>query len=371
MPTLSNDTHTPLASLALEEISFLGHGLARPECALAHSSGFTFVPDWTEPGGVTAIAPDGAVTRHRVQRKTPAAQAVLTGTLRGNGIALLPGGDFLIAHLGDETGGVFRLSVDGTLDAVVTHLEGEPLPPTNFVTLDDAHRLWITVSTRQVPRAAAYRADVADGFIIRARSDGALPTLAADNLGYTNECMVHPDGEHLYVNETFARRLSRFKIAADGSLDARETVANFGPGTFPDGLAFDAAGDVWITSIVSNRVLRVRHGPVPKGQMRQGRVETYLEDVTEEHLAFVEQAYDAHAMGRPHLDKAAGQRCRNVSNLAFCGADLDRAVLGCLLDTRLPVIPMPVRGQAPVHWTFDIEPLKTALQAIEPLRAPS
>ncbi|MEO1397943.1 MAG: SMP-30/gluconolactonase/LRE family protein, partial [Pseudomonadota bacterium] len=250
-----------------------------------------------------------------------------------------------------ETGGVFRLAPDGTLDAFLAGIDGEPLPPSNFVTVDEEDRVWITVSTRQVPRAAAYRSDVADGFVILTTSDGKGARIVADGLGYTNECLVHPDGRRLFVNETFSRRLTSYDIGEDDCLTNRRTVATFEAGTFPDGLAFDENGDAWITSIVSNRVLRVC----------DLRTEIYLQDVDPAHLDWVEAAWRNHSMGRPHLDKAAGTVCRNISNLAFCGPKLRQAALGCLLDDKLPVIPMPVAGHKPLHWTFDIEPLKTAL----------
>jgi len=219
------------------------------------------------------------------------------------------------------------------------------------------------VSTRQVPRAAAYRSDVADGFVILANLQSKAgtnePRIVADNLGYTNECLVHPDGKRLFVNETFARRLTSFDIEEDGSLSNRKLVATFEAGTFPDGLAFDAHGDCWITSIVSNRVLRVLDCNLEN--QSDAAVDIYLQDVDLDHLDWVEKAWLNHSMGRPHLDKAAGKVCRNVSNLAFHGSNLRLAVLGCLLDDKLPLIEMPVAGHPPLHWTFNLQPLKQAL----------
>ena len=61
-----------------------------------------------------------------------------------------------------------------------------------------------------MPRADAYRGDVASGFVLLLDQDGAR--IVADDLGYTNECLVTPDGNTLYVNETFSRRLSAFDI---------------------------------------------------------------------------------------------------------------------------------------------------------------
>jgi hypothetical protein len=200
------------------------------------------------------------------------------------------------------------------------------------------------VSTRQRPRAAAYRGDVADGFIVVVDARGAR--IVADGLGYTNEALVSPDGRWLYVNETFGRRTTRFRLGPDATLGGRETVATYGAGTFPDGLAFDAEGGVWITSIVSNRVIRL----APDGTQA-----LVLEDADPDHLAWVEAAFVAGSMGRPHLDKVAGRRLANVSSLAFGGADLSTAYLGCLAGDAIASFPSPVAGHPPVHWNWSVQ----------------
>jgi hypothetical protein len=346
-----------MTSMNIEQLSFIGHGLSRPECALAHSSGIVIVPDWTGDGGVSIVFPDGQVKRHLAKNRMDFSSRLgLEEPLRPNGICLLEGGTILMAHLGAEKGGVYALAPDGTASVFLDEVDGVALPPSNFVTPDEKGRIWITISTRQVPRALGYRFDVADGFIVLV--DDGQARIVADELGYTNECLVHPDGKRLFVNETFARRLTSYDLESDGSLANRQTVATLGEGVFPDGLAFDENGDAWLTSIVSNRVLRVS---------ADAAVEIFLEDADPAHLAWVEQAWQDHAMGRPHLDKAAGQVLRNVSNLAFCGADLDQAVLGCLLGDRLATFDMPVRGHRPVHWTFNIDPLIRSLESINPI----
>jgi hypothetical protein len=215
------------------------------------------------------------------------------------------------------------------------------LPPTNFVVEDHAGRFWITVSTRLNPRARGYRRSCDDGFIVRVDSRGAA--IVADGLGYTNEVAVHPSGQWLYVNETFARRLSRFALRADGSLGAKEVLTTFGPGTFPDGLAFDEEGHVWVVSIVSNRLIRV----APDGAQT-----LWLEDAEPAHLALVEAAFDAGTMGREHLLPAPGRSLKNISSIAFAGADRRTAVLGSLQGDTLHTLRLPVAGVAPTHWHF-------------------
>ena len=321
--------------VALTDIDFVGQGLHRPECVLATASGRLFASDWA--GGVAAVAADGQVTRYLAQ-----AGAGPEGGLKPNGIALRRDGSFLIAHLGAEAGGVFSLQRDGTLAPVIAEVEGAILPPTNFVMEDTGGRIWVTVSTRLVPRDRGYRLDNADGFILV--HDKAGTRIVADSLGYTNEIAVDPSGEWLYVNETFVRRMSRFRLRAGGALGPRETVTEFGSGTFPDGLAFDAEGAAWIVSIVSNRVVRVLPG---------GRQEVVLEDSDPEHLAWVEAAYRNGGLGRPHLDGIKAKRLRNVSSLAFGGADLKTVYLGCLLGAAIAKFRSPVAGHPPTHWTYD------------------
>ncbi len=315
--------------VTLEEIDFFGAGLRRPECVLTTRAGPLFVSDWD--GGVARLAPDGAVTRFLEPE----------GWLRPNGIGLRPDGSFLVAHLGQDEGGLFHLLRDGSLRPLLLEIDGAPLPPSNYPLEDEAGRIWLTVSTRHQPRDLAYRGDVADGFIVLLDERGAR--IAAEGLGYTNEVRLSPDGDWLYVNETFARRLSRFRLAADGTLSGKETVCEFGPGSFPDGMAFDSEGAVWVTCIISNRVIRV---------LPDGRQELILEDCDPAHLDWVEAAYRDGGLGRPHLDKIVSRRLRNISSLAFGGPDLKTVTLGCLLGDSVARFRSPVAGLPPPYWDF-------------------
>jgi sugar lactone lactonase YvrE len=322
-------------TVGIEALRAVGAGLVRPECVLAHESGLLFAADWAGNGGVAVVAPGGRV------RRIEARDAV-----RPNGIALEPGGTFLLTHLGAETGGVYRMDARGALEPLLLEMDGRALPPTNFVLRDTGGGLWITVSTRVVPRADDYRKTAATGFVVRMDTRGAR--IVADGLGYTNECALSGDGAYLYVVETFARRLVRFQIEADGSLTAKRTLIEFGAGTFPDGLALDETGGIWIASIVSNRVLRLDP---------DGTLATIFEDSDPAHVAAVEAAFEAGTMGRPHLDRAAGRRLANISSLAFGGPERRTAYLGCLLGDRIHAFEAPFRGVVPPHWRYDLGPL--------------
>jgi sugar lactone lactonase YvrE len=257
-----------------------------------------------------------------------------------NGIALLPDGSFLLANLGDH-GGVWRLYRDGQVEPFLLEVGGRALPPCNFVMLDQLGRVWITVSTRLLPRSNAFRMDVADGFIVMVDDNGAR--VVADHLGYTNEAQFDAAMEWLYVNETFGRRLSRFRVAANGQLHGRETVMEFGAGTFPDGLGFDQEGGVWVVSIVSNRVFRISQGR---------HCEILVEDNTHEHLELVETALQNGSMDKSHFETIQSSCLRNISSIAFGGPNLREAWLGCLLGNQLAVFTSPWAGVSPVHWNW-------------------
>ncbi|WP_222434439.1 SMP-30/gluconolactonase/LRE family protein [Vibrio cyclitrophicus] len=309
-------------------IQNIGTELVRPECVLTNQYGDIFVSDFR--GGVTRIAPDGRQTFWGGEHPN-------VGVLQTNGFALLEDGSFLIAHLGSEKGGVYRLTRDNVIEPWLTEVDGEPLPPTNFVYLDHQGRVWITVSTRTSPRADAYRSTCNDGFIVLVDSQGAR--IVADGLGYTNEVWVNPEGTELYVNATFARELIKYHIESSELLNPT-VICKFGPGTFPDGLTKDTEGNLWVTSIVSNRVIKI----TPDGNQT-----VWLESSDTYHTNWVEEAFIGHSMGRSHLDNNPSQIMRNISSLAFSRGYL---IVGNLLNNHIHKIETDIQGVLPAHWEF-------------------
>lgn len=315
--------------IPLDTLGYRGRDLQRPECVLCTARGDLFASCFG--GGVTHLNAAGE------QRDLLGDGAPRVAT---NGFALTPAGDFLCASL-LPPGGVWRVGRDGTQQPVLTEIDGEALNSVNFVHLDAAGRTWVTVSTRAEPRALGYRADVASGYIILI--DGRGARIVADGLGFTNEAKVSPDGRWLVVNETFARRSSRFALGADGTLGRRQTITEYGEGVWPDGLDFDAEGGIWVTSVISNRIIRLD---------RDGRQQVLIEDSDAAQLARAEQAYQVGELGREHLDSPGDTTLKSVSSIAFGGADLRTLYLGNLLDQRIYTFPSPVAGVAPPHWNY-------------------
>jgi sugar lactone lactonase YvrE len=308
----------------IEEIGWYGSGLQRAECVLATASGRLFMSD--KRGGVMVIDPDGS-------------QRLLgTSAMVPNGIALQRDGSFLVANLGPD-GGVWKLDAQGNAAPWLMEVEGTSLPRVNFVMTDANDRTWICVSATDTEEH--YPVDAATGYVVL--SDKSGTRVVADGLRYTNELRLSADGQSMYVNETFGRCLSRLRIGPGGVLKNRETVAEFDPGDFPDGMALDAQGGIWVVCVGSNRVYRVTE---------DGQRHTMIDDSRPQDVERLEKALVARELTRPMLSAASGKRLKNVTSLAFGGPDLRTAYMGSLAGDALAVFRSPVAGLPLAHWNW-------------------
>lgn len=303
-----------------------GTHLRRPECVLATASGALYCSD--SRGGISRIAPDG---RQTVIGKE-------TGLLP-NGFALRRDGSFVVANLAGE-GGVWEIAPDGTANPLLSEVDGVRLRAVNFVRLDAMGRLWITANP-PVPADGRYPIATPGGFI--AIQDEAGARVVADGISWANECLIDRSGRYLYVNETFGRRLTRFDLGSTGKLSNRMMVTSFGPGTYPDGLAEDKEGGIWVVSVASNRVIRVE----PSGEPT-----VLIEDCEAGHLARLEDLYGGGRLTREELTRPTGKVLKSITSIAFGGPDLRTAYLGSLGGSTLPSFRTGVAGAEPVHWRW-------------------
>ena len=130
---------------------------------------------------------------------------------------------------------------------------------------------------------------------------------------YPNGCLVTPDGSALVVVEAKAERIVRLAINADGSAGEPETIAEL-PDTDADGIALDADGNYWVTLYRPDGLVRI----TPDG---------VTELVVDDHLA---STLDA------------------PTNIAWVGANLDRAVVSNVGGTSLSIADLGVAG-LPLH----------------------
>ncbi len=131
--------------LKLSQVFFFGKGLERPECVLTTARGEVFTSD--RRGGIACVRDGKNPTLFLAQD--------LSSRLLPNGFALMPDRSFLVANLGDA-GGVWRLTMEGKTSPWLLEVDGQRLTTVNFIRLDYAHRVWISISTQQMPRELAF-----------------------------------------------------------------------------------------------------------------------------------------------------------------------------------------------------------------------
>ncbi len=98
----------------------------------------------------------------------------------------------------------------------------------------------------------------APGIVALVTPDGSARQLA-DGIAFPNGMAVTADNSTLIVAESYAKRLTAFDIAADGSLSNRRVWADL-EGGVPDGICVDADSAVWYADVPNRRCVRVREG---------------------------------------------------------------------------------------------------------------
>lgn len=254
------------------------------------------------PDGIAQVSPDGKITR--------------LGDIEGvpNGHAMDAKGNLIVTDI--ENGRLWRIGRDGSQDLLYDSLEGTPLGAVNFAMADARGAIWISVSTRTVPRQVALSDPRPDGYILRIRDGRA--ELVADGFYFTNEIRLNPSGTFLYVAETAKGRVCRLPILSDDSLGEQEV---FGPdplfaGARVDGITFDVEGNLWLTELSRNSL----HLLTPEGE-----------------------AYCI-------FEDLEGQFLQTPTSLTFAGSDLRTVYVGSLAMTSLVTFRSPVAGFPLSHW---------------------
>jgi sugar lactone lactonase YvrE len=265
----------------LDGLAAIGRGIARPEDVVVDRDGTVWASD--KSSACARIAPDGTLTR--------------VGTAGGdpNGIKIDPrDGSIVIANIG--TGALQRLTPDtGAIATILTEAGGRPLSTPNYVLFDSGGNLWCSVSTRR-GRVPEWLDGTPDGFIVRIARSGEA-AVVADGIRFANGLALDANEEFLYVAQTAGDNVLRFRIQGS-ALSAPEIYGppTLGVRSFPDGLAFDAAGNLWTSLVLANRIVAI--GP-------DGAVSALAED-------------------------PAGALISKPSNIAFGGADLRDVYIGSI-----------------------------------------
>ncbi len=144
-------------------------------------------------------------------------------------------------------------------------------------------------------------------FLIRSHGETIVASEAIDH--FPNGMALSADGRELYIILSNMPGIVKAAIRSDGTLGEPQLVVEM-PGTVPDGLAFDAEGNLYIACYAPNKVFRFTAAGV-------------LELAAEDWQSVVLSA---------------------PTNIAFGGPDMKCAIFGSLGRWHLSMIEMPVAG---------------------------
>lgn len=284
----------------LRQVKTIGSGLTRPEGVMAHDDGSVYTADGY--GRCARIAPNG--------------QTAFFGKLGGlpNGICLDRDGNCIVANIGN--GEVQSLSPSGRHSVLMTGADGKRMFTPNFPFLDFAGRLWVSNSTENPDIDASLQAPVPDGCLV-VIAPGEAPRIVAKGICFANGVAVDAPEEFVYVAETMQRRVLRYRIGNGNSVGPAEVYgpAFLGKLGFPDGIAFDEAGNLWVTFPAANAIGFINP---------QGRLEIFVED-------------------------PPGAVINRPANICFGGKDRRTAFIGSLGGTNVPCFEVPHPGMRLVH----------------------
>lgn len=324
------------------DINYIGEGLQRPECILAEQDGTLWSAD--ARGGVVRISPDGTqeiITQafeSAFEKATDEETRFTEGTLP-NGLAFAENGDILISNFGTDVLEV--MSRDGQTRLLYDTIDGEPIGKVNFVLRDSKNRIWLTVSTRIKNWMKAMSPNVSDGYIALVDEKGMR--MVADGFTFTNEIRLDAAEEYLYIVETCGQCISRMRVQPDGSLKDREIFGptKLGKYGFPDGIAFDAYGNLWGTLVMADQIYAL----TPEGDFH-----VILDDSVDETGSALEKAFREDRLTPEIMLAAGGTLAQWFASVTFGGSDLKNAYIGSLKGNRIPYFRSPVAGQPMVHW---------------------
>lgn len=254
----------------LDALERVADGLERPESVAAARDGRVYIS--SSAAAVIEIAPGG--TRRPIG-KAPAA----------NGIALDRQGRMIIANFGllkNLPGPLQRLDLNtGAIETIAEAIGGRPLVASNGPAIGGDGLVYCTHSTWADPTNIG--TTTASGFVYRVDPAGRVE-MVCEGIRGANGCCFDADFSHLYVAQTAAGNIVRLSRTPDGGYgepvvwgpqlgDAPDnlqasTIVAMSPAErrrlgHPDGIAFDAAGNLWATIPFSNRIVAI----TPTGQM--------------------------------------------------------------------------------------------------------
>lgn len=135
----------------------------------------------------------------------------------------------------------------------------------------------------------------------------------------------------------------RYRVRPNGDLAGPDGFgpSSLGPDALVDGFAFDAAGNVWVTTILRNGL-----GVITT----DGAYHVVVEDPRPDVLSAIVHNLAAGTVQPVDVMSAAGDTLRLITSITFGGPDVRTVYLGSLGMNRLLTFRSPIPGLPLTHW---------------------
>ncbi len=276
-----------MAELALTSFRTYAQGLDHPECVAVGPDGLIYAGG--EAGQIYRVQPTGVVET----------LAVTGGFILG--LCLDAELNVYACDLKQQV--VYRVSPQGEVTCYSGGTPERPMITPNFPVFDAAGRLYVADSGGWHAR---------NGCIYCVHPDGRTVVVSEQLNEFPNGLALSPDGREMFVALSNIPGVAKAEVLADGAFGPPVPVVTT-PQAIPDGLAFDAAGDLLIACYTPDVIYRYS---------RAGQLSVVAED------------WESTTLSSP-------------TNVAFVGEDRRTLVVASLSRWHLAAAEWSVPGAAP------------------------
>ena len=223
-----------MEQITIEDISIFAEGLDHPECVAMHPDGSVWAGG--EGGQIYRISPDG----NQVSEVGNTGGFIL-------GIAFHPSGEWLmVCDLGQHCLWKYHIH-DARLEKFADGCDGHNFNIPNYAVFDNTGNCYVSES-------GAFRE--ISGKVLKFDPDGKGSVWHPGPMNFTNGMALDARQEYLYVVSSFLPGVERIRIRPDGSAGETEVYCTL-PKTVPDGIAFYAQGNLYVSCYAPNAIFKV------------------------------------------------------------------------------------------------------------------
>ena len=219
----------PAPEIPIESFQIFATGIDHPECIAFDREGSLWAGG--EAGQIYRISNDGK----------PQLVANMGGFC--GGLAFSPRDELFVCN---PSLGIVRVKASGEFSVFATHAGTHQLICPNYGLFDASGNYYLTDSGQWKKN---------NGHLVRFRPDGQGEILAGP-IDYANGLALSADERFLFLVESNTDSVLRFEIKPNGSVGAPEPYAAE-CGRFPDGLALDAEGNLYVCCYASDEIWRI------------------------------------------------------------------------------------------------------------------